>query len=180
MVEKLNTMMGQTQHESLTMITSVKLFSREDLHQEEQTVALHKMKDTMVVKNLFRFLVIFITRTFNIGSFCLALYFSISMDSFKVNSGDLTAFFLLFSQIYGVFESIYHSYLDLISQLPIAEKVTELMEKAPLMTNGSLKLKEVSGKVEFRDVSFIYPSRPGQQVLKGLNLILQPGILLID
>ena len=57
MEEKLNTMMGQTKSESLNMISSVKLFSREDLHLEEQSLALHKMKDAMVTKNFFRFIV---------------------------------------------------------------------------------------------------------------------------
>ena len=87
MVEKLNTMMGQTQSESLNMISSVKLFSREDLHLEEQSLALHKMKDTMVTKNFFRFIVVFITRSFNVASFCLALYFSMSLDSLRVDPG---------------------------------------------------------------------------------------------
>ena len=87
MVEKLNTMMGQTQSESLNMISSVKLFSREDLHLEEQSLALNKMKDTMVTKNFFRFIVVFITRSFNIASFCLALYFSMSLDSLRVDPG---------------------------------------------------------------------------------------------
>eukprot|EP00092_Neocalanus_flemingeri_P021059 GFUD01022817.1.p1 GENE.GFUD01022817.1~~GFUD01022817.1.p1 ORF type:complete len:634 (-),score=129.21 GFUD01022817.1:347-1978(-) len=176
MVEKLNTMMGQTQSESLNMISSVKLFSREDLHLEEQSLALHQMKDIMMKKNFFRFTVTFITRSFNIASFCLALYFSMSfMESLRVDSGDLTAFFLLFSQIYGVYESIHHGYLDLLSQLPIAEKVADLMEKKSTMKSGPLQPDTISGQVEFRDVSFTYPSRPGQQVIKNMSMVLQPG-----
>merc|ERR1719318_603525 len=175
MVEKLNTMMGQTQSESLNMISSVKLFSREDLHLEEQSLALHKMKDAMVTKNFFRFIVVFITRSFNIASFCLALYFSMSLDSLRVDPGDLTAFFLLFSQIYGVYESIHGMYLDLISKLPIAEKVADLMDKKTTLKNGPLQPKTISGRVEFRDVTFTYPSRPGQKVIRNMDLVLQPG-----
>ena len=74
------------------------------------------------MKSLFcRFLVTFITSTFNISSFCIALYLSISLlENLHVDSGtrfwclvnywnpgDLTAFFLLFSQIYGLYEAIY-------------------------------------------------------------------------
>jgi len=176
MMEKLNTMMGQTQSESLNMISSVKMFSREDLHLEEQSLALHQMKDIMQRKNFFRFIVTFITRSFNIASFCLALYFSVSfMESLRVDPGDLTAFFLLFSQLYGVYEGIHNLYLDLVSQLPTAEKVADLMEKKSTLKSGPLQPKSISGQVEFRDVSFTYPSRPGQIVIKNMNLVLQAG-----
>ena len=89
--------------------------------------------------------------------------------------GDLTAFFLLFSQLYGVYESIHNMYLDIISQLPTAEKVADLMEKKTELANGPVKLETLSGHVEFRDVTFSYPSRPGHQVLRNMNLVLQPG-----
>ena len=91
------------------------------------------------------------------------------------SSGDLTAFFLLFSQLYGVYESIHSMYLDIISQLPTAEKVADLMEKKSALTDGPVKLETLSGHVEFRDVTFSYPSRPGHQVLRSMNLVLQPG-----
>merc|ERR1719499_804710 len=175
MMQKLQTMREQTQSESLNMISSVKLFSREDMHLEEQSLALHKMRDTMVTKNFFRFLVTFVERTFNIFSFCLALYFSVSIDTFRVESGDLTGFFLLFSQIYGVYESIHHGYLDIVNVLPVAERVTELMEKKTTLKNGSIKPKSFTGLVAFKDVSFTYPSRPGHKVIKNMDLKLKPG-----
>jgi ATP-binding cassette, subfamily B (MDR/TAP), member 1 len=33
----------------------------------------------------------------------------------------------------------------------------------------------VAGKLEFRDVHFSYPSRPTEPVLRGLNLVVEPG-----
>ena len=116
------------------------LFSKEEIHLEEQASALEQMKSLTYKSNFFRFstfkiwgsikgfhirfLVTFITSTFNISSFCIALYLSISfLDNLQIesgnttfliitwsyfpNSGDLTAFFLLFSQIYGLYEAIY-------------------------------------------------------------------------
>ena len=59
-----------------------------------------------------RFLVTFIRSTFNISSFCIALYPGtrcLILTGGLVNyrsSGDLTAFFLLFSQIHGLYEAI--------------------------------------------------------------------------
>ena len=63
----------------------------------------------------------------------------------------------------------------MIKQLPNAERVSELMEKKIELENGSLQPKDVSGKVEFKDVSFFYPSRPGQMVIKNFDLKLRPG-----
>lgn len=34
---------------------------------------------------------------------------------------------------------------------------------------------EIKGKVEFRDVDFVYPTRPDAQVLRKLSLSVEPG-----
>ena len=49
------------------------------------------------------------------------------------------------------------------------------MEKKSTLKSGPLQPKSISGQVEFRDVSFTYPSRPGQIVIKNMNLVLQAG-----
>ena len=48
------------------------------------------------------------------------------------------------------------------------------MEKKTIMKNGPLEPAKLEGKVEFKNVNFTYPSRPGQQVLKDMNLVLKP------
>ena len=74
-----------------------------------------------------------------------------------------------------MFDAIHNWYKDLISQIPIAERVSLLMDKKPTLKDGPLEPASLSGKIEFKDVSFTYPSRPGQEVIKNLNLVLQPG-----
>ena len=67
-------------------------------------------------------------------------------------------------------------YLDLISKLPIVEKVSDLrMDKKTTLKNGPLQPNTISGRVEFKDVTFTYPSRPGQTVIRSMDLVLQPG-----
>ena len=51
---------------------------------------------------------------------------------------------------------------------------TTLMETKPCVISGSEHLSEVVGEVRFKDVWFEYPSRPGEEVLKGLNLEILP------
>ena len=70
------------------MISSVKLFSKEELHIKEQKMALNKIRDIMTTHEFFRSLLLFLVKTFNTVAFCVALYLSVSMtDMFDVNSG---------------------------------------------------------------------------------------------
>ena len=116
MMEQVNCMLAPLYSDSLNMITSVKvkvkvlpvlrkvqLFSKEEIHLEEQASALEQLKSLTHKKNFFRltlvtrtfinayfcrFLVTFITSTFNISSFCIALYLSISLlENLHIESG---------------------------------------------------------------------------------------------
>ena len=89
MEEKLNLTLRRTQSEALNMIFSVKLFSREEMHLDEQVQALNKKKNLTYASVFYTFLSTFITRSLNIGSFCLALYLTMSIDSMKIDSGKL-------------------------------------------------------------------------------------------
>jgi ATP-binding cassette, subfamily B (MDR/TAP), member 1 len=40
---------------------------------------------------------------------------------------------------------------------------------------GGLRPFNVRGRIEFRNVTFRYPSRPEEPVVKNLNLIIEPG-----
>ena len=176
MEEKIFTIMNQTQNESLGMISSVKHFSKEGQHVREQSDALDQMQALSYKKNTYRMLETFISGAFEICSFCLSLAFlSIYWDEVDLETGQVTAFYMLFRNVYSIFSHINSSYLFMLTQLPVAEKVSGLIEKKPLLKSGPLEPVTLRGKIEFRDVSFTYPSRPGQEILKNLNLVLQPG-----
>ena len=56
------------------------------------------------------------------------------------------------------------------------ERVFELLHRTPAIHNsGGRVLSRVQGKVEFRGVSFAYPTRKDVPVLTNFNLTLQPG-----
>ena len=48
------------------------------------------------------------------------------------------------------------------------------MKEKPAVISGKDKLQRVEGEIEFKDVSFEYPSRPGEQVLETINLRIAP------
>lgn len=50
-----------------------------------------------------------------------------------------------------------------------------LTPEMPLRGGKILQINSVSGEVKFNNVTFVYPSRPNQVVLKNFNLTLPPG-----
>lgn len=52
-----------------------------------------------------------------------------------------------------------------------------LLDRQPAIDSWSAEGSKarIEGSVEFRDVHFSYPTRPGQPVLQGLNLSIKPG-----
>ena len=87
----------------------------------------------------------------------------------------MTGFFLLFSKINQTFSFISSQYIRLIEMIPRVEKLSELYEKESTLRPGPLEPQQIQGKIEMVDVSFTYPSRPGQHVLRNINITLQPG-----
>ena len=71
--EKLRTMQRQAEDDSLNMISTVKYFSREDLHLGEQTDALDQFKDLSLKRTTHSSIFGFIWRTTDIIAFTISL-----------------------------------------------------------------------------------------------------------
>ena len=56
-------------------------------------------------------------------------------------------------------------------------RLRALLDRQPAIDSWSTEGSKtrIEGSVEFRDVHFSYPTRPGQPVLQGLNLSIKPG-----
>src|SRR5258705_8570613 len=55
--------------------------------------------------------------------------------------------------------------------------LSSLSDKETSESKGDLRPSHLSLPIEFSDVSFSYPSRPTQPVLRNFNLRIQPGEL---
>lgn len=65
---------------------------------------------------------------------------------------------------------------DMLSNVGAAEKVFRYLDRQPnLPPPGTLEPPALRGLVEFQDVSFAYPHRPDQPVLK-VRLPWPPGL----
>ncbi|NXT66580.1 MDR1 protein, partial [Chaetops frenatus] len=59
-----------------------------------------------------------------------------------------------------------------------AQRIFQLLDRKPLIDSYSEqgeKLSHFEGNIEFRNIHFVYPTRPGVQVLQGLNVKVNKG-----
>lgn len=67
---------------------------------------------------------------------------------------------------------------DMSSARGAASDIVTLLDSMPEIdaesTEGGV-LESVKGRICFQDVHFRYPTRPGVRVLRGLNLVVEPG-----
>jgi ATP-binding cassette, subfamily B, multidrug efflux pump len=86
------------------------------------------------------------------------------------------ASFLNYSKQFGrPINEIANQYNMIMSAVAGAERVFEVMNETPDLADapGAVELANVSGDVEFRNVTFGY--KPGSTVLRGVNLHARPG-----
>ncbi|XP_076027096.1 ABC-type oligopeptide transporter ABCB9 isoform X2 [Genypterus blacodes] len=94
----------------------------------------------------------------------------------QLSSGDLTAFFIYVLELGECLESIASVYTGLMQGAGAAEKVFEYLDRKPKHpADGTEAPDSCSGLVEFKDVRFAYPTRPDNDILKGVSFTLCPG-----
>ncbi|XP_056391492.1 ABC-type oligopeptide transporter ABCB9 isoform X2 [Hyla sarda] len=94
----------------------------------------------------------------------------------QTTSGNLISFVIYEFLLGDCMESIGSVYGGLMQGVGAAEKVFEFIDRKPKMVNdGTFAPEHLEGKVEFRNVTFAYPTRPATQVLKNLSFTLYPG-----
>lgn len=112
---------------------------------------------------------------------CMALGFWYGGTLITSGSIGLFQFFVCFSSvIFGTQSAgtIFSFAPDMGKAKQAAVSLKTLFDRRPEIDSWSqdgAKLETIQGSVEFRDVHFRYPTRPGQPVLRGLDLSVQPG-----
>ncbi|CAJ0645850.1 8181_t:CDS:10 [Entrophospora sp. SA101] len=115
------------------------------------------------------------------GSYSLAFWYgSILIINGEENGGDiLNAFFAVMIGAFSIGNAA--PYLASVSNaLGAAAKIYKIIDRVPKIDSSADKGKkfaksELKGFIEFKNISFSYPSRPDIQVLKDFNLTIEPG-----
>ncbi|XP_065439340.1 ATP-dependent translocase ABCB1-like isoform X2 [Chrysemys picta bellii] len=89
-------------------------------------------------------------------------------------------FIAFLSVLYGVIEVEQSTSLapDFGKAKVSAQRIFQLLDRKPLIDSYSeegTKLSQFDGNIEFRDIHFVYPTRPEAQVLQGLSVKINKG-----
>ncbi|XP_036104835.1 antigen peptide transporter 2 isoform X2 [Molossus molossus] len=168
---------GQVVREAVGGLQTVRSFGAEEQEALRYEEALERCRKLWWRRDLERALYLLFRRTLHLGMQVLML----SCGLQQILAGDLTRggllSFLLFQEDVGHYvQTLVYMYGDMLSNVGAAEKVFSYLDRQPsLPPAGTLEPPCLQGLVEFQDVSFAYPNRPDQPVLKGLTFTLRPG-----
>ena len=172
---KLGMMNSQIISETFDLIMSIKLFSKENHHIDDYNLsnerALKNLKFVVFLR-CFREFVNGVSQFLIFGG--VTYYGIIVLQDENTRMGDLPAFLLLIRSFRELFGRIKWHIEVLAREFADIERFIELMKEKPAVISGKDKMPRVEGEIEFKDVSFEYPSRPGEQVLKNLSLRIAP------
>uniref|UniRef100_A0A7S4F8U8 Bile salt export pump n=3 Tax=Chrysotila carterae TaxID=13221 RepID=A0A7S4F8U8_CHRCT len=88
----------------------------------------------------------------------------------------LTSFLLYTIMIAACLGGLSDLFSSMMNALGSSVRVFQLLDRRPrLALTGGLKLDDVRGRIEFRQVSFAYPSRAESAVLDAVDLLIEPG-----
>ncbi|KAI4894315.1 hypothetical protein NFI96_023094 [Prochilodus magdalenae] len=94
----------------------------------------------------------------------------------QISGGTLISFIIYELDLGECLESIASVYTGLMQGVGAAEKVFEYIDRKPKHAPDGLEAPEsFSGLVEFRDVTFAYPTRPETDILKNVSFSVRPG-----
>ncbi|PIK51820.1 putative ATP-binding cassette sub-family B member 9 [Apostichopus japonicus] len=107
----------------------------------------------------------------------LTLYYGGHLVIINVmSSGQLISFLLYQMELGSALDDISTVYTGLMQAAGASAKVFQLINREPMLKNDGQKSPEnLKGKVEFKNVSFAYPSRPDSSVLKNVSFTASPG-----
>jgi ABC-type multidrug transport system fused ATPase/permease subunit len=164
-------------NESFTSISSVKGFSNEPFEIKRFTNQINYVKQFAMKSAVWRgmfgtFIIIFLFG---------ALGLVIGVGAYLQQTGQLSAdvlpqFIMLTGLVAGSIGGLAAQMGSLQRSFGIIDSVMEILsmeeEDLPVEACTSVKL---SGKIEFKDVTFSYPSRPDACILKNINLSIHAG-----
>lgn len=93
----------------------------------------------------------------------------------EISVGAIIAFVALLNRMYGPVAQLSNIYIDVTRSLALFERIFEYLDKEHEIKDlpGAGPLKDVSGKVEFRNVGFSYNEQ--QETLKEINVTIEQG-----
>jgi ATP-binding cassette subfamily B protein len=130
-----------------------------------------KSMDLARVQALFFPLMIFLI---SISSLLTIYMGGLLVERGEISSGNIAEFIIYVNYLTWPFTAI-GWIASIIQQADASQKrINFILQTEPLIVNNNHDPMEIKGKIEFRNVSFIYPDT-GIQALTNVNFVLNPG-----
>lgn len=162
--------------ETISGIRTVRAFAREE--QEVQRYGAAVERSFQVAKKRALYIGAFRAVVGFGGYFAIAVvlwYGGHLLADGVITIGKLTSFLLYTLTAAFSIAAIAGLYEDFMKALGASQRIFEIMDRAPEVSDGDTELASHVGKISFDDVHFHYPTRSDIKVLDGLNLTLSPG-----
>ncbi|KAG8139075.1 hypothetical protein E2320_001848, partial [Naja naja] len=172
---------GSVAEEILSAIRTViafngqkKAIARYDKNLEEaQSIGTKKTITTNISTGVSQFLIY--------GCYALAFWYGTKLTVDEKDNYDIgTVLIVFFSVLIGAFSlgQASPNLENVANARGAAYQVFKIIKKPRPIDSSStegFKLDKLRGEIEFKNIYFSYPSRPNIQILRGLNLKIQPG-----
>ena len=164
--------------ESVSSMRTVRSFAAEEVEVHRYTKRLNRTlslrkKEGMLVAGYQ-----WSTEVTDLIMLLLILYYGGHLVMLKDLSGGHLISFVLYSwDMSAALENVGDVYTGLMEVIGSSKNVCLYIDRNPLVENNGTIAPEkgIDGHIEFKDVSFAYPSREDVTVLKDINFIAKPG-----
>ncbi|MBL8149383.1 MAG: ABC transporter ATP-binding protein [Blastocatellia bacterium] len=163
--------------EKLSNIQIIKLFHREKHEDEKHSVLGEEYISSSLKRLRFKFTSTFIVGFLtSIASVVVIWYGGYKVIGGTLSSGSLIAFYLYTVRLYGPIQSLANRGIEIYNGLASADKLIEYLDLKPKIeeVENPVRLKDVAGKISFKNISFKYPTSQSL-VIDGLTLDISPG-----
>ena len=160
----------------LGMLPSIKLFSREALVASQYDDAQRRCKENVRYVATTRALRGVVQGTASGVVVAAALWQLLAggAEQEDVGTKEVAATLMLLDRLQKAIGSMQTHWGIMEREFPDIERFLSFMQQVPNVSSGKERPPIADGGVKLRDVRFAYPARPGEAVLRGLSLDIQP------
>lgn len=162
--------------ETLQSVNVVKAFTNELMEVARYQKTLREVVNTALKAAKYRgaFISFIIFALFG-GIVGVMWYGALLVAGGELTVGELLSFVLYTTFIGGSIAGLGDIYGQVQRAIGASERVLEIIEEKPEAVSQTREVLKLSGSIAFKDVQFAYPSRKEINVLKGLDLNINPG-----
>ncbi len=168
---------GAVAEETIGGLRTVRSFTREAAEGERYGAAVWRSFELsrLRMKGIAVFVGVSYFASFAALGAVLWLGLKQSMEG-QLTSGELLQFIMYGATVGFAMGGMGELWAELMKARGSSARVFELLDRQPAMpVTGGARLPHVSGRIELRDVSFRYPTRPDVPALDHVSLVVEPG-----